>query len=98
MQSESAMPTFELDFEVYCQECGGPLCNLTEIGTTPKRGMPYIRVSPCTNCIEKADNEGYNRGYDEGKAEGERDSSAYNEGYADGLKEGRAEALEQTQA
>ncbi len=60
------MPTLELDFEVFCAECGEGLCNSTKEGKTPRRNMPFIEVGLCPPCIERIKGEAYQQGYDEG--------------------------------
>lgn len=56
------MPALELEFEVYCRSCGEGLCNLSREGKTPGRGMPFIEVEACPNCVKKAYEEGFDRG------------------------------------
>lgn len=53
------MPTFNVDFEVFCL-CGEGLCNQS-VAESGRRGLKVI-VSPCPKCQEKA----YERGYDKG--------------------------------
>lgn len=76
------MPTFnatvetevEVEFEVFCAGCGTGLCGVSRTGNTSHRGMPYVEVEPCSNCleraIEKSYEDGYNSGYDEGIKKG----------------------------
>jgi hypothetical protein len=53
--SDIEVPSIDVDFEVYCDNCGAGLCRDTRVrGTT-------IHVSPCSNCM---DNE-----YERGKAD-----------------------------
>ena len=62
------MPSFEVDFEVRCN-CGEGLCNQSDTGATPGRGMPYVTVEPCPKCVDVAKQEGYEEGYDAALAE-----------------------------
>jgi len=57
------MPVFNInvDFEVFCS-CGEGLCNSCTVGTTTRRGMPYIEVEPCQKCLDKQ----YELGVEEG--------------------------------
>lgn len=48
------MPTLELDFEVYCDECGKGLCDQSTEGRTIRRGTPFISVAPCRTCTNAA--------------------------------------------
>ena len=65
------MPTFEVEFEVYCGECGAGICNLSD-GSSGRRG-PVVTVTPCEKCMAKQYREGYDKGYDDGKAEAEKE-------------------------
>ena len=56
------MPSFEIDFEVYCS-CGNGLCNQSE--GSNKRG-PQVTVEPCEKCLAKEYDHGYDIGYAEG--------------------------------
>ena len=60
------MPEVTVDVEVYCQSCGGGLCNQTESTVTRTRGEPSFRVEPCKACLEEARSEGYDEGYAKG--------------------------------
>ena len=57
------MPTFDLDFEVYCANCGAGLCNQSDAETT--RNGFKVTIAPCKRCLEDADYEGYLRGQEE---------------------------------
>lgn len=46
------MPSFELDFEVFCAECGAGLCNQSDTRTSRQRGTPQVTVEPCKSCVE----------------------------------------------
>ena len=63
------MPTLELEFEVYCT-CGEGLCRQTQEGRTSGRGMPFITVGPCEECLAKVHQEGYDDGYEDGFEDG----------------------------
>lgn len=53
------MPTLDLTFEVFCDECGAGLCNNCAEGVTKGRGAPFISIKPCKVCAEAAFQEGY---------------------------------------
>lgn len=57
------MPSFEVTFEVFCAKCGAGLCNQTNTRTSRQRGEPQVTVEPCSNCLDKARDEGYEDGY-----------------------------------
>jgi hypothetical protein len=57
------MPSFEVEFEVYC-DCGVGLC-LKSTGSNG-RGGPRVTVEPCEKCIESAKGEGYYEGFEDG--------------------------------
>ena len=50
------MPTFDIDFEVFCARCGNGLCNQSD--TTQERGRNKLTVEPCEKCLEEAKEEG----------------------------------------
>lgn len=56
----------KVEFEVFCSTCGAGLCGLSKTGNTSRRGMSYVEVEPCPNCIDRAVEKSYERGYDEG--------------------------------
>lgn len=62
------MPTFELEFEVYC-ECGAGLCSQSSTRTSLTRSSPQVIVEPCSRCTEKARDDGYTQGYQDGQEE-----------------------------
>lgn len=64
------MPSFEVEFEVYC-ECGEGLC-MQSTGGNDGRG-PKVTVEPCTLCLENAKSEGHDEGYEEAQKESEED-------------------------
>lgn len=69
------MPSFEVEFEIYCS-CGNGLC-----GQSTTKGMKVI-VEPCEECKAKEYDSGYNKGYDEGYDEGYADCDTRREGIA----------------
>jgi hypothetical protein len=48
------MPTFELEFEVFCATCGAGLCNVSDTRSSYRRHMPQVTVEACENCIDNA--------------------------------------------
>ena len=62
-------------FEVWCGECGAPLCYQTEVDDD------QVHVMPCRRCLEGAQHQGHKDGFEEGKEEGRHEG--YDEGYAD---------------
>ena len=62
------MPSFEINFEVYCS-CGNGLCNQSKT-----KGMT-VTVEPCEKCKEKEYDSGYEKGYDKGYVECEEEAS-----------------------
>ncbi len=60
------MPTINVDFEVWCS-CGNGLCNQT----SNKKGG--IKIEPCQECLDAAEEKGYDRGYDKGLEDGRED-------------------------
>jgi hypothetical protein len=61
------MPTFELDFEVYCARCGAGLCNQSDAKSD--HGGCSVAVEPCERCLDNANYEGYQRGRKEANDE-----------------------------
>lgn len=57
------MPSLEFDFEVFCEKCGAGLCGNCKEGRTTNRGMPFIKVEPCQNCLDKRFDDGLEEGY-----------------------------------
>lgn len=59
------MPTFntqvttsvEVDFEVFCANCGEGLCNLSETRDSYNRKMPQVTVGLCPRCYGKLEDE-----------------------------------------
>ena len=48
------MPSFEVEFEVYCGTCGGGLCSQSTGRSSRSRHYPQVVVEACENCIDKA--------------------------------------------
>lgn len=63
------MPTFtteitatvDIDFEVFCNECGTGLCNQSDTDSDPNK----VYVYPCKKCMENNYDSGYERGLQE---------------------------------
>lgn len=69
------MPTFDVDFEVYCAECDEGLCRNAETDYTNKGGL-LLNVTPCQRCLDAAKQDGRDEaaeGYDERIRDLERD-------------------------
>jgi hypothetical protein len=66
------MPEIRVDVEIYCS-CGEGLCRQSDAGNTRGRGTPYITVSPCEKCLEKAKDDGRDKGYSDGYSDGYKD-------------------------
>ena len=63
-----SMPSFDVEFEVYCS-CGAGLCDQST-GETTRQGGNKVVVQPCDNCLELARSKGYDEGFDHGYTEG----------------------------
>lgn len=63
------MPSFSVDFEVYCDECGAGLCGQSKGVNTRTRGEPSVRVMPCKACLDAARKESFDEGYQQGREE-----------------------------
>jgi len=82
-----------LGFEVWCT-CGRGLCGSTSV--TNGRGMRFITVEPCSDCMASSKKEGVEEGEEggrdkwreEGKVEGHKEG--YKEGYEEGHEEGKS--------
>ena len=48
------MPSFELEFEVFCGTCGDGLCMQSDTRTSHRRSMPQVTVEACRKCLAKA--------------------------------------------
>ncbi len=67
------MPYFSvnLEFEVYCANCGKGLCNFSTV--IEKEGkLPKVYVEPCPDCLEENRDKGYKEGFDTGYEQGIR--------------------------
>ena len=62
-EGEIIMPTFEVEFEVFCS-CGEGLCNQSTTSLT-RQGL-IVKVEPCEKCLKKAQDDGWEIGYEEG--------------------------------
>jgi len=62
------MPSFEatIEFEVYCEDCNNGLCNQSTTTKTRNRQADCLHVEPCTKCLDKS----YDKGFEEGDAAG----------------------------
>ena len=58
------MPSIEMEFNAYCNECGDGLCRNVSQGEKYVRGKtePYINIVPCEKCLQKRYDEGYKVG------------------------------------
>ena len=50
------MPSFEIDFEVFCGTCGAGLCNQSDTRKSRSRGENQVTVEACEYCINQATN------------------------------------------
>lgn len=62
------MPSFEVEFEVFCGSCGEGLCQQS-VGENTRAGLK-VTVQPCEECLKKAKEKGYDEGWDKGYTEG----------------------------
>jgi len=69
--------TVEIDFEVFCSECGAGLCHVTEVSVTRTRRMPCVIIAPCPDCLKKSFDAGVDDGY----------VSGADDGYSNGFKD-----------
>jgi len=66
------MPSFEVtesveinvEFEVFCGNCGEGLRSQSKGGNTTRRVQPYLMVDPCEKCLALAKNESFENGRD----------------------------------
>lgn len=65
------MPSFSLEFEVFCGTCGEGLCNQSDTRASLRRGTPQVTVEACGKCLQKARDEAWNEGYEAAMAEHE---------------------------
>jgi len=68
------MPALQLEFEVFCANCGAGLCNNCTEGTTRTRRMEFIEIEPCEKCLSKAKDDGYDKGYEKGHEDAEKEA------------------------
>lgn len=76
------MTEFEIQFDPHCAECGQDL----DADVDLKRDEVSLKISPCPNCIKKAESEAAS----EARAEGYEDG--FDKGKEEGLKEGAPES------
>ena len=69
------MPDVTVEVEVYCAGCGTGLCNDTESTFTHNRHRPCFRVQPCTHCLQKARDEGFQEGHDKAREEAREEAA-----------------------
>ena len=62
--------TADVDFEVYCGECGAGLCSQSKATDSVGRRWARVTVMPCKSCLKEAHDEGCDEGYDEGYSAG----------------------------
>jgi uncharacterized Zn finger protein (UPF0148 family) len=48
------MPSFDVEFEVFCATCGAGLCNVAEGRNSRNRSMPQVSIEACSQCVENA--------------------------------------------
>jgi hypothetical protein len=48
------MPSFEINFEVFCGTCGAGLCNQSDTRKSRHRDHDQVTVDVCQDCVEKA--------------------------------------------
>ncbi len=48
------MPSFDVEFEVFCGTCGAGLCNQSDTRKSRTRGENQVTVEACQACIEAA--------------------------------------------
>lgn len=47
------MPSFEINFEVFCGTCGAGLCNQSDTRKSRHRGEDQVTVEVCQKCLDK---------------------------------------------
>ena len=60
------MPSFEVEFEVFCS-CGEGLCNQATGDLSPRGNS--VTTEPCTNCLSREYDRGYDDGYEAARKE-----------------------------
>jgi TolA-binding protein len=48
------MPSFDVEFEVFCGTCGAGLCGQSDGRNSRNRHQPQVTVEVCKDCVEKA--------------------------------------------
>jgi hypothetical protein len=48
------MPSFDVEFEVFCGTCGAGLCSQSDGRNSRNRHQPQVTVEVCKDCVEKA--------------------------------------------
>lgn len=67
------MPTFtitadvEVEFQIWCDECGAGLCHT--VRPAEQKGNGHFYIAPCKACIEEAKKEGHDEGFEAGLKE-----------------------------
>lgn len=52
--------TADVEFEVFCAQCGAGLCGNCSTRESIRRGFPQAVIEPCEKCLESAREEGRN--------------------------------------
>jgi hypothetical protein len=52
------MPSFTVDFEVFCGTCGAGLCNQSVTRKSRQRQEDQLTVEACGNCVDVAFEKG----------------------------------------
>jgi predicted RNase H-like nuclease (RuvC/YqgF family) len=47
------MPSFVLNFEVFCSTCGNGLCHESETRKSRQRNEDQVKVKVCQSCVNK---------------------------------------------
>jgi hypothetical protein len=48
------MPSFDVEFEVFCETCGEGLCNQSKTRKSRSRGENQVTVEVCQRCVANA--------------------------------------------
>jgi hypothetical protein len=51
------VPSFDVEFEVFCGKCGAGLCNNSETASSGRYGLK-VTVDPCEGCLDNARQDG----------------------------------------
>lgn len=46
------MPSFDVEFEVFCGTCGAGICNQSDTRKSRTRGENQVTVEVCKKCVE----------------------------------------------